>query len=473
MPTVAHVVVLMFENRSFDHKLGFMKRENPEIEGLTGAESNLSDPSSPMPVAHPVTDQAAYVGDLDDPPHELSDVAIQLYGHGGLPDYCQTPDNTGFVLAYALHQPSNEAALAMSCFAPGRLPAFHTLAREFAVCDHWFASVPGPTWPNRAFVHCASSGGFVDGTVRVYGMRTIYDNLHDAGHSVGIYYHDFAQCLILQRLQGDVFKGFFHEIDTFLADARAGTLPSYSFIEPRYYDAAEKANDEHPPHDMQFGDQLLARVYEALRASPAWESTVLVVLSDEHGGIYDHVPPPPAVPPGDGVSADPPFGFDRLGVRVPALVISPRVPRGTVNHCVYDHASVPATLRALFGLAAPLNQRDAHAATFHGLLSLAAPRTDAPMLLPTAFPPLPAPDPNATDMAGDGPDNPAAFVCAAPPPPPLSDLQRKLLAVAGALSLDESPAEAAQDRERVSQIQTEADASAYVAERMRRHLARR
>ena len=475
MTAIKHVVVLMLENRSFDHKLGFLMRDNPEIAGLTGDEQNLNDPGSPLPVVNPVTDHANYEGDLDaDPPHELADVAIQLYGHGGMPDYGQTPDNSGFVLAYGIHQPPHGGGYAMRCFAPGRLPAFHALAREFAVCDHWFASVPGPTWPNRFFVHCASAGGFVDGNLRVYGMRTIFDSLHEAGQSVAVYFHDFAQALILQRLQVDVFKGFFHEFSTFLDDARAGTLPSYSFIEPRYYDGAEKANDEHPPHDMRLGDQLVARVYEAVRASPAWESTLLLVLSDEHGGLYDHVPPPRATPPGDGVSADPPFGFDRLGVRVPALVISPLVPRGTVDHCVYDHASVPATLRKLFGLAAPLTERDAQATTFDGILSLSTARTDTPLRLPTEYPPLPGADPNATDLPGDSPDDPPALVVAPPAPAaPLSALQRKLLAVAAALSVDESPEEAAEDRGRVAAIDDERAASAYVAERMRRHLAKR
>lgn len=485
MATIKHVVVLMLENRSFDHKLGFLKRDDPELEGLTGDERNANNPCSPMPVFNPVTDQAQYTGDLDaDPPHELANVAVQLYGRAGPADYSRTPDNSGFVLAYAVGSPPHGGAFAMRCFAPGRLPAYHALAREFAVCDHWFASVPGPTWPNRFFVHCASGGGYVDGDVRVYGMRTIFDSLHEAGHTVGIYYHDVAQAVALQRLQVDLFKGFFHEFDAFLADAAAGTLPAYSFIEPRYFDGpGGSANDEHPPHDVKLGDQLVARVYEAVRASPAWESTLLLVLSDEHGGLYDHVPPPPAVPPGDGVSVDPPFGFDRLGVRVPALVISPLVPRGTVDHQVYDHSSVAATLRKLFGLAAPLTQRDAHAATFDGILSLSVARTDAPLHLPTDFPPLPDACDDAPDMpapptmgreAGDTPDDPPALVVAPPAAPPaainarLSSLQRSLLAVAGALPIGDAGPALAQGADI-----HEHDAAAYVSERMRRHLSTR
>jgi phospholipase C len=469
LATIKHVVVLMLENRSFDHKLGFLKRENPEIDGLTGAEENLNDPSSPLPIANAVSDAAEYVGDFQsDPPHELADVKIQLYGRAS-GDFRDEPDNSGFVLAYALHSPANLPSFAMRCFAPGRLPAYHTLAREFAVCDRWFASVPGPTWPNRFFVHCASGGGFVDGKLRIYAMRTIFDNLIAAGESAGIYFHDIPQSLMLQRLQVDLFKGIFHEFETFLDHARAGTLPSYSFIEPRYFDhGAAKANDDHPPHDVRLGDQLVAQVYEAVRASPAWESTVLVVLSDEHGGIYDHVAPPRATPPGDGVSADPPFGFDRLGVRVPALVISPWVPRGTVDHHVYDHASIPATLRSVFGLPTALTQRDAVANTFEGLLSLDAPRTDAPLELPTAFPPLPAEPDDTVDLPPA--ENAEMVARAVAAVAPLSALQRGLLSTAASLDVGESGDAAVSGAAEGAAIQYEHEAARYVSDRVLRHL---
>jgi phospholipase C len=453
MPRPTNVVVLMLENRSFDHKLGFLKRKNRAIEGLTGDERNLLDPSSPLAIAYQATDDADHVGDLEpDPPHELADVAIQLYGRGGPADYTQQPDNSGFVLAYGLHAPGR-GPQAMRCFAVGRLPAYHTLAREFAVCDHWFSSVPGPTWPNRFFLHCAGAGGFVDGAFRRYRMPSIFDRLHEAGHRFGIYYHDAPHALMLERLRPSLFKGFFHHFDTFLADAAAGTLPAYAFIEPRYFDCLEeRANDEHPPHDVRAGDRLVARVYEAVRAGKAWESTLLVVLSDEHGGVYDHVPPPRAEPPGDGVSHDPPFGFDRLGVRVPALLISPHVQRGIVDTTVYDHASVPATLRRLFGLTSSLTRRDALANTFEGALSLAAPRTDTPRQLPVAIPPLPAEslqEPRAAEA-------------------PLSDWQRSLLAMVRSLDSGEKEL-APPDEARL--LQNEHAAAAYVTERVRRYLA--
>jgi phospholipase C len=338
----------------------------------------------------------------------------------------------------------------MHAFAPGQLPAYHTLAREFAICDHWFSSVPGPTWPNRFFLHCASAGGYVDGAFREYRMPSVFEQLRQAGRTFGIYFHDAPQTLMLKQLQASLLKGNFHHFDAFLDHAAAGALPDYTFIEPRYFDGPKGfANDEHPPHDVRFGEELVARVYEAVRASPRWESTLLVVLSDEHGGLYDHVPPPRADPPDDVASQSPPFGFDRLGVRVPTLVISPYVPRGSVDHTVYDHASMPATIRRLFGLPSPLTRRDASAHTFDGLLSLSAPRGDTPRTIDLRIPPR-------EERLG--------------PPPvdrPLSEMQIGLLAMVRSLDGEAAltpPQEA-------GLLGSEVATSAYVSQRVDRFLA--
>jgi hypothetical protein len=169
-----------------------------------------------------------------------------------------------------------------------------------------------------------------------------------------------------------------------------GLLPTYSFIEPRYFDFLSfKANDQHPPHDVALGDVLIADVYESLRLSPIWGSTLLVVVWDEHGGIYDHVLPPKTVNPDNLVHVDPPFDFTRLGVRVPAVLISPWIPRGTVDSTVYDHTSVSASLNELLDLPEFLTKRDAAAETF-GHLITDTKRTDAPETLPRASNTLPA-----------------------------------------------------------------------------------
>lgn len=414
-----HVVVLMLENRSFDHMLGFLRREMPELNGLTGRESN------PLDVAHPaadltqVTDDASYTGDFTwrrsgklidvDPGHDHVDVDAQLYAAiGG--ERPASPNNLGFVHGYRRRKNSSPqlGPNVMRCFSPERVPVLTTLAREFVVCDGWFSSVPGPTWPNRLFVHTGTSDGHVVHTKKLYGMRTIYDLFRAKGLASRIYAGDIPQALLLKRL---LFSGVFFQIDAFFAHIRQRKLGAYSFIEPDYFGG--NASDQHPPHDVAAGERLIADVYEALRNSPYWERTVLIVLYDEHGGLFDHVAPPPALNPDDKVSTTPPFEFDRLGVRVPAVMVSPRVERGKPDHTVYDHTSIISTCRTWFGLGDPLTRRDAAAATFSHLLSLSVPRTDAPVKLPR--PPL--------TRARSRRIAPAGGV-------PLSDLQQQLLELA-------------------------------------------
>jgi phospholipase C len=271
----------------------------------------------------------------------------------------------------------------MDCFTPARLPALSTLAREFCVCDRWFSSVPGPTWPNRLYVHAATSDGQAANTVlHPYDMPTIFESLEAGGCSWGIYFNDFPQSLSLRRLWSR--RNRVQHYSAFRRDVEANRLPNYVFIEPRYLDfLAWKANDHHPPHDVRYGEVLLTDVYNALRQSSLWERTLLVVLFDEHGGFFDRMSPPRPVPNPDGqTSADPPFAFDRLGVRVPAVLASPWIERGTVDSTVYEHASVPATLKQMFGLPAFLTARDAAAATFESVLTRDTPRTDTPRALP-------------------------------------------------------------------------------------------
>ncbi|MEO7521326.1 MAG: alkaline phosphatase family protein [Gemmatimonas sp.] len=283
----------------------------------------------------------------------------------------------------------------MECFTPEQLPALSTLAREFAICDFWFSSIPGPTWPNRLFVHCATSGGFVVNRMQQYYMPTIFEALESEGHSWRVYFHDVPQALASARLRRDRRLQSFAKIDKFYHDASAGTLPAYSFIEPQYFNfLAWKANDQHGGHSMAQGDTLIAHVYEALRANDAaWPHTLLVIEYDEHGGFFDHVSPPydgldvegqpVAIPNPDSVSsAAPTFDFQRLGVRVPAVVVSPWIARGTVDHRIRDHCAVPATLRRVFRLPRSLTLRDAVISSVEDLATLPAMRTDTPTVLP-------------------------------------------------------------------------------------------
>jgi phospholipase C len=381
------VVVLALENRSFDHLLGWFDAGGRPFAGLRSeaGAGNWSEPPTQSGTFVPAGDDAPYVPDLDPGGHhELAHAQFQLFGRAAWPpDPLAPPHNTGFLADYAtltggdLHA----AAHVMRCFAPAKVPVLTALAHEFAVCDHWFSSVPGPTWPNRFFIHSATSDGATDNTPRVYDQRTIYQNLAAAGHSWRVYYHDFPQSLALAQ-QIPACAENYEYFEAFLAAAAAGRLPRYSFIEPRYFNELwARANDQHPPHGIVGGENLIADVYEALRASPQWNSAALIVLHDEHGGFYDHVPPPATVSPDGKTSGG--FDFTRLGVRVPAVVASPYVERGTIDQTVYDHSSIAATLRDLFGLGASLTRRDAQAATLLPLLgSRATPRTDAPAKLP-------------------------------------------------------------------------------------------
>jgi len=321
---IEHLIVLMLENHSYDQMLGYL----PGGSGLAGDEFNRVDPSDPASERVTVSSQADYVTTVD-PAHDFASVQKQLFGPTG--QVTNPAPMSGFVASFT-EQAKGDVATGktiMQSFAPDRLPALTTLARQFCVCDRWFASVPGPTWVNRFFAHAATSDGMVvDTAEHDYNMKTIYDLLGENKVSWNIYHGDFPQSLVLQRLwlSLDHFKGF-HNFHT---DLENGSLAAYTFIEPRFFSFHEwQATDGHPPHDVRLGEYLLAEVYESLRSSPFWEKSLLVVLFDEHGGFYDHVSPPDGVPNPDGkLSTNPPFDFTRLGVRVPAVLVSPWVEKG-------------------------------------------------------------------------------------------------------------------------------------------------
>jgi len=374
---IEHVIVLMLENRSYDHMLGYL----PNGHGLKGDEFNLVDPSDPTSERVQVSNRADYIS--ANPGHDFESVEKQLYGETGC--VVEPAPMNGFVAAH-IEEEKGDIELGkkiMECFDPDKIPALATLVREFCLCDHWFSAVPGPTWLNRFFAHSATCDGMITDTVRHnYRMKTIFDALGKNGLSWNIYYGDIPQSLVLEHHWRalDHFKRF----EKFYADVEKGELATYSFIEPRYMNFHEwKANDQHPPHDVRLGEYLIAEVYDTLRNSPLWEKSLLVVLYDEHGGFYDHVPPPGPVPSPDGKKSKRPyFDFTRLGVRVPAILVSPYVEKGQVDSTVYEHSSLPATIRTLFNLPEGLTARDKAANTFEKNLSLTTPRSDTPLTLP-------------------------------------------------------------------------------------------
>jgi len=401
---IKRFVVLMLENRSFDHLFGYLKARDPRVAGLTGSEFNQKDPNAPGDPPIKVSRASTFVMTFD-PGHEYYDVQVQLYGpmkgtDPSFPPIANLPSDpapmSGFVAsATKAVDFSGDEDLVMQCFQPDQLPVLSTLAAEFAMFNFWYSSLPGPTWPNRFFVHAASSGGLTDSpsTMQIvagfsFQNGTIYDRLTQAGKDWRIYHDGLPQTAGISSLRDefvDPLTKRFQDMDDFFDDVKNEKLGDYNFIEPRYDTGNNYAggNSMHPLNDIRQGEALVKKVYEALRNSGHWSDTLLVIIFDEHGGFYDHQSPPQITPPGDASNyANPayPFAFDRLGVRVPALVVSAYTAKGTVigddpatPATKFDHTSVLATVEKLFGLA-PLTNRDGKANTLEAAINAASPR---------------------------------------------------------------------------------------------------
>jgi phospholipase C len=427
-----HVVVIMFENRSFDNLLGrlYQPGDVRAFEGVTGLD-----------LANPIPEWASDRGGRDavpyglatnmnapspDPGEEYQHVNTQLFGiidppsnrgvlaekmsapYNAPADSRQRPTMDGFVSDYISafaaemgRQPAySEYAQIMTGYAPERVPVVSALARGFATFDHWYCEVPTQTFANRSFFHAASSSGWVDNLTPVDAFplhndaETIFERLEAQGLSWNVYCdppsHIALTGIIHARRLLPRFADRFCTTDQFRQDAADGNLPVYSFIEPNLLFGH---NDMHPAFDALFpdapidapssllgGEALLAKIYDAVRGSRsehgsnAW-NTLLMVTFDEHGGTYDHVPPP-LVPPPDPTASfrQYGFGFDRSGVRVPAFAISAWIPERTVVSDEYRNTSVIRTLRHRWSLGSPLTNRDAVAADLSPVLTLDAPR---------------------------------------------------------------------------------------------------
>jgi phospholipase C len=376
---IEHLVVLMMENRSFDHMFGFMKSNAWPVDGLNGNETNLDSQGAAVQVSR----DAQHAGDLHpDPPHDFLSVNQQIFGN--LAGSGQ-PTMQGFVKAYEGKTKNvQKSHNVMKCFGPGRLPNLQTLAQEYAVCDRWFASVPGPTLPNRAFSIGATSLGRVDMNPNYLSLKTVFQLLDEHGVSSKIYYTDYTLCLAVEFILKRA-KRFLFFLEDFENDCKKNKLPALSFVEPRFNDLSTPgeffgASDQHPDHNMRLGERVINFVYEAVKKNKqTWESTLLLITYDEHGGLYDHVAPPETVNPGDKPIDSSIFDFKRLGIRVPAVLISPFIEKGTIIHDVFDHTSIIATARKLFipeWEKFPLTERDRNAKTFEGCLNRASARTD-------------------------------------------------------------------------------------------------
>jgi phospholipase C len=396
LDSLKHIVVLMMENRSFDHMLGGLslvmengKKKYPLINGLTGNESNPDTAGNTIKVQP----NAKFQGQLDpDPDHHFPGVDLQIFG-GAPQGPGRVPNMQGFVKDYFTQTNDvNRSHNIMYYFTPDKLPVLTTLATQFALFNGWFSSIPGPTICNRAFAHYGTSYGQVgmDIFYVLDPIPSIYERLLQANHTAKIYYYDqqssTMEIVNLLKNQPQIFATYAQ----FIADCNSNKLPEYSFIEPCYNDhpgpggGEVLASDQHPDHNIQEGERFIANTYNAIRTNPAlWNTTALLIVYDEHGGIFDHVAPPPCTPDGYFAKAadtgtGEQFNFDRLGVRVPAILVSPYIPRGTVvpgpedpaNARIFEHACIPATVTNHFlNGDAKRTVREQQASTFLDLLS--------------------------------------------------------------------------------------------------------
>jgi phospholipase C len=418
LASVNSVVVLMLENRSFDHMLGYLYPGNVSpsgqpFDGLAGTESNPGSNGQPVTVfgIEPTTPNAYFMPGAD-PGEGYMATNSQLYGSTANPASGLAAPGQGFVkdYAYTLSWQSKESGWPivsgtvegdiMGCFTPAALPVLSALATGYAVCDQWYASVPTETMPNRAFAGAATSQGHMDDKTRTFTSPTIFGLLDAAGLGWAVYGYTaepLTKTTFTQISTADA--SHFGEFTDFQAAAAAGTLPPYTFLEPSWDSAG---NSQHPNYDVALGEQLIHDVYEALRAGPGWPGTLLVITYDEHGGCFDHVPPPWGAVPPDSDAGEFGFGFDRFGVRVPTVLVSPLIAPGTVYRAPaggtpLDHTSILKTVEQRWNLPT-LTARDAAAPGFGDVLTLTTPRTDD-VLASVTVPPPSGPGPAAATVS--------------------------------------------------------------------------
>ena len=401
LSSIQHIVTLMLENRSFDNMLGFLYADQGNksptgqpFEGLTGTESNPISPGKNVPVFKiQASDTNAYYMPGSDPGEGYTATNSQLFGNTKAP----TPPvatNQGFISDYIytlkwestkkgwVPLPGTVPQNIMGIFTPEMLPILSTLARGYAVCDHWYSSAPTETMPNRAFANAATSQGHMNDNTKSFTVPSIFGLMSDHNVNWSIYGYDeepmtrqdFPDTIAAADSHFGLFKDF-------QAAAANGTLPAYTFLEP---DWSTTGNSQHPNYDVALGEQLIHDVYYAVRNGKGWNQTLLIITYDEHGGCYDHVPPPMGAVPPDNCEGEYGFDFKRFGVRVPTVLVSPLITAGTVfrvpaNSMPLDHTSILKTVEKRWALPS-LTARDAAAPDIGAVLTLTTPRADDPLM---------------------------------------------------------------------------------------------
>lgn len=439
MPAIQKIkkmFVLMLENRSYDNLFGWSDLQGSTPDGVpTRADGLLGKPpfsntdanGRPYAIAQGAPFRLAF-----DPGHEFTDTLVQLCGvtngrpfipsipndsaslpAGSYPMPAVTASDLGFACDLEAH--GYDVATALRCFTPDQMPVLNFLAQQFAVCDRWFSSMPGPTWPNRFFALAGTSWGLDHSPSNLQVIEAdLFDgerfgNGHDslftrlAPEQWLVAHGDSPQSWALKGVDAcrSCFIGHDDLFDR-LANGKVGA--SFVFIEPAYDPFCNFSNGEsmHPCGDVRRGEALIERVYNAIRTSPHWTESVLLITFDEHGGFFDHVIPDqkvvegmrPLTPSATTALTKHGFRFDRYGLRVPAVVVSPYILAATIDHAFYDHLSMAKTLAAILGRADPPlldTERFANAADFSSLFTLNEPRgadqiAPCPNALPVAAP---------------------------------------------------------------------------------------
>jgi phospholipase C len=438
-PQFDHLVVLMFENRSFDNMLGYLYQpnqvpRNQQFDGVVGKDLfNIAPDGTKVPVRQGTVMNDPNPDPGEEYPHINTDFfntvlppsnAVQPVKDMQAPFNAPTPipnpaPMSGFVHDYVNritglspngHVPTPaEYGIIMNCFAPDAVPVISQLAKGFGVADHWFCEVPSQTFCNRSFFHAGSSSGFTSNEPYTQfpfnnGVTTVFDRLNAAGVKWHGYY-DQRQLLPLTFLIH--FPRLMNQLPSFLTmnqfydDVKNGNLPAYSFIEPNML---VNHNDEHPPaaligpfvppSNVLNGEALLAEVYNAIRTSNSpkgsnWSNTALLITYDEGGGCYDHVSPPqgvPAPPPNPNGNEEG-FAFDRLGERVPAVLVSAHTAAGTIVNREMRHTAVIKTMSEKWNFSS-LTARDKSAPDLAPFFNLQTPRqpSDWPTVNPRPLP---------------------------------------------------------------------------------------
>ncbi len=428
---IDHIVVVMMENRSFDHYFQKLPEYGqPDVEVAPADYANLDSEGNPVAPFH--STELCFV----DTDHEWEGSHVE-WADGLMNGFVVANEGAGTAPPHPTPT-SMRGTRAIGYYDETDIPFYYWLANEFSIADHYFCSLLGPTFPNRQYLYAASSRGSTgsavpsfddrafaceddaacggepgscsggackgtcsrdedcgrdapigacqlpDGVCSPVG-RTIFDYLDQRKIDFKIYSAGTPGWLLTLEAFSRFNVEHQRTMDDYYADAAAGTLPQVAFIDPHIADEAYDQDDEHPPAIMQFGELFVANVTDALEKSPNWSSAALFFTYDEHGGLFDHMPPPEACPPGDFpanvAEGDPPGDFDRYGVRVPMIVVSPFAKPHYVSHEVYDHTSILRFIEARFVLPA-ITARDANALAPWDMFDFSAPAFADPPAVP-------------------------------------------------------------------------------------------